>query len=490
MPHISRMFWPALAVALVLRMVFMTVMPLTDPSETRYGVLSANMARTGDFVVPNFTYKGVYRCFEGKPPLSFQMGGVACLLFGQNEFAVRLPSLVSALAILWLVFFTLKRLEDERTAFVGMFICATGGVFYLFSGLCMTDMVLTLCTTGAVCSYMLFAGCEGFAKKLYSVAFFAFLGLGMLAKGPVSLIMSGLPVFVFVWAGRRWGELARHAWVAGSLVFLAIALPWYLIMMSREPEFLRYFFLNENLMRFVTKDYGDKFGTGHNTFPGMALAWFALANLPWLPLAVWFAARRRGRGGAGLRAMIPMERPAPALAALGFLCITGFLCFTSRSLIQYLLPTAPLFAMWLAVMMRDWGVLESRGAARALKWAATLTCVAIIATMGFAMWRARTQSGKMPRYMYDEVRRIRSESPEYADAGFYFARNAPFSAEFYLGDVLRVHEEEMPDESVANSGDDFLLLSKMNLQYMSGMPQREVVYENRKWLVFAPQTKQ
>ena len=497
-PHIfHKMFFHAryfkllLAIALAARLAFMAAMPLTDPSESRYGVISANMARSGDFTVPRFIYRGEFQSFDGKPPLFFQIGGLACKVLGENEFAVRLPSLLAALGVLWLVHFTLRKLEGAEAALAGVVLCATGSVFYLFSGLCMTDMVLTFCTTGAVCAYMLFARADAVAqrraKKSYSAAFFAFLGLGMLAKGPVAVVTSGLPVFAFVCAGRRWKELAQHAWVAGPALFLAIALPWYAAMTLRQPGFLEYFFINENFLRFTTPDYGDRFGTGHETFPGMALVWFAVANLPWLPLAyaVW---RGRGRGGGAERQNRAAFRGS--LPAWACVCITGFWCLTSRSLLQYLVPTAPLFAMWLAAEMKGCG---KPGPMRFVKTVAPVSCAALIFIMSVAMWR-NGRTGKFPKRMYAEVLRVRRENPEYAQTKFYFSQNAPFSAEFYVRDALRVHPGEQIEESLENSRDDFLFISKKRLEAIvktgAAAPQREIVFENSGWYVFAPATKQ
>ena len=71
------------------------------------------MAITGNFLEPQFIYKGVFQNFEGKTPLYFQLGGIACKIFGINEFSVRFPALFSALCILLIIFITLRRLRDE-----------------------------------------------------------------------------------------------------------------------------------------------------------------------------------------------------------------------------------------------------------------------------------------------------------------------------------------------------------------------------------------
>ena len=65
-----------LGILFLLRMVSMTMLPLFDPSEARYGNICANMAEYGNFLEPKFMYEGKMLNFEGKPPLYFQMGGL------------------------------------------------------------------------------------------------------------------------------------------------------------------------------------------------------------------------------------------------------------------------------------------------------------------------------------------------------------------------------------------------------------------------------
>ncbi len=478
-----------MAALLTLRVMLMAVMPLTDPSEARYGVLAVNMARHGDFVEPMFIHKGVYQSFDGKPPLYFQAGGVACKIFGQNEFAVRLPSMLSALMVLGIVFYTVRRLAGRNAAQAAALFCLSSCVFYLFSGFCMTDMLLTLCVTGAVCAYMLFAGSEGRGKKVFSVLFFGFLGLGMVAKGPVAVVMSGLPVFVYVCAGRRWKELAKHAWILGPLVFVAVALPWYVLIAQRNDDFLRYFFVDENFRRFVAAaDYGDKYGSGHDTFRGMALVWFAVANLPFLLLVAMPFLKKK----AGLKIYAKGDfstHPVTALSLLGCVCITGFWCLTSRALLAYLLPTVPLASMWLAVKLEEWRMLDEGWMVRTLKLGVVASCGVAWIGLGVAMYLGHEWTGKLPKWMYNDVLKIQRETPEYADAGFYFARREPYSAEFYLGERFRNHEPELVSVSVAKSTNDFLLVSKRYLKDIKNVTPRKVVFKNPEWTVYAPLTK-
>ena len=77
--------------------------------------------------------------------------------------------------------------------------------------------------------------------SIYSVLFFVFIALGVLVKGPVAIVMSGLPVFFYVLINNRWKNLKYHAWVLGTIAFLAIVVPYYWIVSVKHPDFLQYF---------------------------------------------------------------------------------------------------------------------------------------------------------------------------------------------------------------------------------------------------------
>ncbi|MBP5183142.1 MAG: phospholipid carrier-dependent glycosyltransferase [Lentisphaeria bacterium] len=245
-PGFSRRgFLLLLTLALVGRCLCMALMPIVDPSEARYAVMGRNMALSGNFMEPRFVHGGELQVFEGKPPLFFQSSGWCCRLFGVNEFSVRLPALVSGILILLCLYFCCRKLRDESTARLAVLICGATPVFYLFSGLCMTDLMLAASISIAVMGYMLFSAAEDAGgRRTGSLLFFASLGVGMMIKGPVAIVLAGLPVFLFVLINKRWKDLKHHSWICGTALFLLIALPWYWMMACRNPDFLEYFFFN------------------------------------------------------------------------------------------------------------------------------------------------------------------------------------------------------------------------------------------------------
>ena len=352
-----RSFWLILVALGAIRLALMATVPVFEPSEARYAAIAANMARTGDFVVPRFTHKLAYRPFTGKPPLVFQAGGLCCEVFRVNEFAVRLFPFLSAALLLLILHHGVKRFSSAQTARLAVVICASCTAFYATAGIAMTDMTLTCCVVGALILYRCFL--DGFAWR-YAAGVMALMGAGMIVKGPVALVMFGLPAVVDAIVNRRWKGVFNWKWLATAPLFFLIAVPWFVLVEQRNPGAVWYFFYNENLLRFISPDYGDKYGTGREAFRGVSIVWAFVATLPW-------SVRTR-------HAKLPHFNWR-SFWVLSFLSIVGFWCLTSRVLIYYLFPVIPLFAAGIA-LEGDRAVLR-----KMMPWCVGVSCVVLVGAL-------------------------------------------------------------------------------------------------------------
>lgn len=466
---------------LLIQLLVMIFRPLFDPSEGRYGNMAANMAFSGNFIEPKYVYDGEFQCFEGKPPLYFQFGGLSCLLFGKNAFAVRLPALVFALLTVWFVFVAVKKATNRKSAWAAALLCFLNPMFYVYSGLCTTDMMLTCCIAGGVLAYWGFSDSQRAPKaKHYSLLFFMFLALGMMVKGPVAIVSIGLPVFLFVAIYKKWNDLQHHAWLAGVLLFAAIVMPWFYQMHQLHPDFLEYFFYHENFGRFFLKEYGDRFGNGHDSFRGVALFISIISNLPVLfPLLMLGFSRRLSMGGV-------KSRPLEGISLIAAVALTVFWCPTSRVPMYYLLPTIPFFAVFIALKLY---AAEQNSHDRLLRLSVVVTagmalitaCVLAIMTLFSAQVTI-----KMPEKFYQRLIRRENETGQRVKGEYYFFRKTPLSAEFYLGDRVRNHPDEKPEVSLTNSIPYQLMISDKNLEHLDQPLNRKLLLEHGQWNLFAP----
>jgi len=424
-----------LAVALLARCAAMCLLPLTDPTEGRYAQVSQEMVATGDWVTPRIWMNETHLPFMGKPPLFFWFAAGAMKLFGVNEFAARLPSLAAALLLLALLYIVLDR-YGCGSGLAGVLITASCGFFFAVSGVVAVDMLLSACVAGSLLAFFAFA-CEPSRRirQRWSLLVFFLLAMGFLTKGPVAIVLFGLPVLAWTVRWRQWTLLRSHRWVSGILLFLALVVPWFVLCEARNPGFLKYFFLNENLLRFVTHDYGDAYGSGHLYPRGSALLMFLAASAPWSLFALWQVARSR----SAARILTLADRQESFLF-LGFAAGTLFWCFARQLLATYTLPLVPLFAAWLAFRIRHDSALTRKTVAAASVLLAVMGALALACPLAL---RETASSRQI-------VRAARRFADEQAFKGpLVFARKTPYSALFYARGWVLPHPKEPLGDTLA-----------------------------------------
>lgn len=192
-------------------------------------------------------------------------------------------------------------------------------------------------------------GAEGIRRREGWLMFLG-LGLGLLAKGPLTLILAGLPIGLWTLLEWRWRALWRGLpWIRGSLLMLLVAAPWYLLAELKTPGFLEYFLLGEHWQRFVTAGWdGDRYGNAHAYPYGSVWLFLLAAAFPWslwLPLLLWLGWRQRGEvvdGVASRRRYWLFWGLAPCL----------FFTFAGNVLWTYVLPGLPALALLAADLLR------------------------------------------------------------------------------------------------------------------------------------------
>ncbi len=426
----------ALAVALAARIVAMSLTPVTDATEGRYAQVAQEMVITGDWVTPRVWMNEAHLPFMGKPPLFFWCAAGAMKLFGVNEFAARLPSLLAALALLWLLYRVTERYGGTGSGLLSVMVTASCGFFFAVSGVVAIDMLLSACVAGSLLAYFAFT-CETSrrARGRWSLLVFFLLALGFLTKGPVAVVLFGLPVLAWTIRWRQWETLRDHRWISGILLFLVLTAPWFALSELRNPGFLKYFFLNENLLRFVTHDYGDAYGNGHLYRRGSALLMFLAVTAPWCLFALWHVVRTR----SWVRVLTLADKQAGFLF-LGFAAGTLFWCLARQLLFTYLLPMLPLFAAWLALTTR-----EDLAIRRKIVTASTVL-VLLMGCLSFACPLA-LQGTASSRQIVRAAQRYAAEKG--FEGPLLFARKTPYSALFYARGWVVPHPKELLSESLA-----------------------------------------
>lgn len=337
-----RPLFAGLLLLLGARLIAMFVIPLTNPTEARYGEIARKMAETNNWITPQFDY-GVP--FWAKPPLHTWLSALGIEVFGENEFAARIGILVATILLLVILWRFMEVMTDRLTAIVSLLVLSSSALFFVAAGFVQTDMVLTLgivaCMTGF---YAAMRGHRGWAW-----IFFLGLAIGLLAKGPIAVVLSMAPITLWVVWRREWSNLGRLPWVAGLALVAVIAVPWYIAAEIATPGFLRYFIIGEHIQRFLQPGWtGDLYGAGREHAKGMIWLFFIAAALPWSPLLPFLAWR--------LRKGMPADGDGLQSYLLLF-CLVPLVFFTAAAniLVTYTLPMLPAAAALGVVLWRRSG---------------------------------------------------------------------------------------------------------------------------------------
>ncbi len=316
---------------ILLRFVTIAHLPYLDPSESRYALVGKIMSEDGDIFTPKIYKDGVVIPFLSKPPLHFWLEAASIELFGMNQVAARLPSFISALIMLALTCYTAFRLLSWERALVSGLLLFTSGLFFYMAGSTLVDMTLSAAISGVMASFILaFQEPSQTARSIWRYLFFFFLATGTLTKGPIAVVFPGVSIFLWCVLTKEWSKVKELPWIRGGILFLLITAPVFLLIEQSNPGFLKYFFLNENFLRYLVKDYGDRFGSGHRYPYGSSWLFLLAAFFPWtlLFLPLLFKRIRKGLISDKLLLYFLCWGIGPAL----------FLTFARQLLGTYLLP--------------------------------------------------------------------------------------------------------------------------------------------------------
>ncbi|HYE24189.1 MAG TPA: glycosyltransferase family 39 protein [Clostridia bacterium] len=300
---------------------------LLGADEPRYAQVAREMHDRNDWVTP---------VLYGQPwlekPIAYYWGAIAAFkIFGVSDWAARLPSATLATLMTGFIYVFLRRFRPGMRV-DGPLMVASAALIFGFAHGASTDMVLA--APFAIAMLAWFGWRESESRSWLLVSYVA-LAVATLAKGPVAPGLAFLILAVFCAVTRDWRSLGRTFWVPGILAFLAVALPWYVLVQVRTPEFFRAFFLEHNLARF-----------GTNMFRHKQPFWYyvpvvLLATAPWTVLFVaavveglrgWWKSRKSN--------VLAMD-PFAAFLLVWFLVPVAFFSISQSKLPGYILPAVP-----------------------------------------------------------------------------------------------------------------------------------------------------
>jgi 4-amino-4-deoxy-L-arabinose transferase-like glycosyltransferase len=258
---------------------------LWNPDEARYAEVAREMGTLGHWAVPYLNGE----LYGEKPPLFFwTIAFCGWVTGGLDETAARLPSALSAIGCLLLVYRTAERLFGRRAGWLAAAAFATCFKILWQGRFGQIDMMLTALVTLGVWFWVR-AWTE--ERPRLHLLFFLCAGLATLAKGPVGLLPPLLSIVAFLLLTRNTAELKRMRIGWGLLLWAAVVLAWLIPAgLAAGPDYLRQIVFRQNVTRYA--DPWHHFAPWYyylTVVPGEFFPWSFF-----LPTALVVARRRLG----------------------------------------------------------------------------------------------------------------------------------------------------------------------------------------------------
>jgi hypothetical protein len=353
-----------------------------DDSDAVEAQIARNMLSSGDWVTARLD--GVV--FLEKSPLSWWLTNIGYAVFGFHDWAARIAFALTAIGLAWLTAAFGRWAFGRRVGFYTGLVMATCIGLWLFTRVLIPDVMLTFVITLAMWAFLRALDAEEQSPAIWARLFFVCLGLGLLLKSLIGVVfpIGAAAVFLLI-TGQllSWSTWKKLRPISGTALTLLIAVPWHVLATIRNPPyfawtlksmpghyhgFLWFYFVNEQLLRFLNLRYPRDYDT-------VPRIWFWLFHLIWLfPWSVYLPAVSKLR-------FKPIDRAGRV--RLLALCWIGFvLVFFTFSTTQeyYSMPCYPAFALLLGSAMSEEGSWI-RGGTRALSMVsclAAIVCVSIL----------------------------------------------------------------------------------------------------------------
>jgi 4-amino-4-deoxy-L-arabinose transferase-like glycosyltransferase len=316
---------------------------LIGADEPRYAQVAREMLERHEWITPVL---GGQPWLE-KPPLYYWQAMMAYGVFGISDWAARLPSAVDASFLVLAVYFFLRRFRPGFELDGALIAASSAGVIGYARAASM-DMALAAAFAIAMFGWWTW---RASGKRIYLAVFYGFIALGALAKGPIALFLAAVVIVLYAAAVRELPLVLKTLWLPGILLFCVIAMPWYLVVQLRNPEFFRVFILEHNLGRFSKDLY-------HHTEP----FWYylpvtALALVPWTVFViVAFVERVRwwwGKPSPTNAGDLDCENQLGVFACCWLIVPVLLFSISQSKLPGYILPAIPAGALLLADYLRQ-----------------------------------------------------------------------------------------------------------------------------------------
>jgi 4-amino-4-deoxy-L-arabinose transferase-like glycosyltransferase len=311
---------------------------LYEPHESHFAMVGNEMVLREDWITPYLNGAP----YLNKPPLLYWLIAISTTIFGNHEFAARLPIALAG----WLGIMIAGKWSQDLwgvTAYrITILMLSVTLGWFIFSHQILTDILLA--TLLLASNYFLWKLLHEPRSQIYFLCLYTCITLCLLTKGLVGIFFISCSYLAIAIYHRSWRILSQSRLPLGILLITVLILPWAIAIEQANPGFWHYFIVNEHFARILDRRFPPDYVVSRINFLGY-LGVTALWCLPWilfLPSVISFTWQKL-KFKANQRKT--SQQNALLLLSVNFIVpILVFLPLSSR-LIYYSIPAIPVYTI-------------------------------------------------------------------------------------------------------------------------------------------------
>jgi len=309
-------------------------LPLNDYDEATYAQVTRDTLASENLLTLSYFSEPWFE----KPPLYFWSAMVTTRVFGQTEFAYRLPSALMAIVVIAMLWLLVRRLTgDTISATLASLILIASPFFFITARQVRLDIPVIAMILFAVTAFI-----YGWKRPWLLALVAPAIALGFLFKSVIALIaLLVILIFSIVYRKFRW---LRSGWFwAGVLGALVILVPWHWYQYQQFGSSFVSQYIGFHIIDRYTEGVGSTAGLQHIRYFKL----LAEYGQPWISLFaasliffVWHLSRKRDSSDFFVIASL-----------ISAVAIYLLFSFGKTSILTYLLPMFPFIAIVVGVFV-------------------------------------------------------------------------------------------------------------------------------------------
>jgi 4-amino-4-deoxy-L-arabinose transferase-like glycosyltransferase len=370
---------------------------LLDFNEGLYVEAAREMFLRGDYVTGRVN--GIP--WFDKPPLALWQVAISFRVFGQTEWAARLPVAIASTALVFLTYWAGARWFNRRAGLLAAAMLALSPLYFGTARQMTMDIHQSFWFAVAMFGFFYARTSTNPKAKWWTLFAWAGCGLSFMAKSVPGLFPLFACLVYLAWESRTkrlsfWKLFLETKPILGFLVLLAVVVPWHLAAhLTYGRWFWDTYFFHHHVQLATGKDFG------HVQPIWYYIPWLFICFFPWSLMTPWVFRKQRTTSTPLPLAESNAEDFRTFLTIWAGVVFVIFTLMPSK-VISYLLPMFPAIALltgqWLADKVDD-------PADRGLKFVTVFSTIFGIVMLVAVIWVKRHVDG-LP-----EMDRMRREFP-------------------------------------------------------------------------------